>query len=770
MNNIIASLLTSFPNITISDNSVQKQYKILKDLTRSGDELHARLSYGDDNTIYMEFTSDGNAIHMPLSSEVFPNIIHYMLSGRTDFPKDLGLQNNMLTQDDLYEHIKIAYDRNMAELNEMSDTEVHVKASYPYGSMDYGTLPLSKADLITKLVSIKVFPTLYREADIPDLHSAELPSEDREIEKGQTLSDIFPDGIPADTIVDKTVCGLGATHLEIHSARPSIIIEPNIPVIEGKKKAHSHIIAVYGEDIKQKAIKEQIQSCTGHVKIMTTPDSYGKVIKAVEEITPDYHYRYFLLFDECEKIVSDIDYRPNMSLPIDDFFMFKDKAMVSATPIIINDPRFKEQDFKVIKIRPKYGCAYDLELKPTNNVNAMVRRTTDKIDGNDTVCFFYNSVNGIKEIIDMLGISDKSNIYCSTEAKKSLKRERYQVYDTVTEELNRYNFFTSRFYSAVDIKVNIKPTVIMITQVYRKSGNEVPYSFIDPETEAIQIAGRFRNGIKRLIHITNTDSSIVYMTKDEAEETLNGWHNGHMKLKSIYDSTQEENEKYYIRQAIMRTDYFRDGYADFNGSINYFRYNNAYIDHRLELLYRYPAPLNKSYRKSGMFNVTSKAEYAIYTDEERMKLEAAYTPKAERIRIIHDILSRSTDGDNEYDKAFIEELKKDFPLYADALSTIGLSEVKRLNYNDDAVRQAVRMYKLSLPETRESVYREFTENTFYTVSEIRNVFAGIFQEQGISFDSQIHGEDMKLYFNAVPDRRHRGRGVLVMERLSRDKI
>lgn len=770
MNNIIASLLTSFPNITISDNSVQKQYKILKDLTRSGDELLARLSYEDDNTIYMEFASDGNAMHLPLSREVFANTIYYMQSGCTDFPKDLGLSNNMLTQDALYEHIKIAYDGNMAELNEMSDTEVHVKASYPYGSMDYGTLPLSKSDLIIKLASIEVLPILYMEADIPDLHSAELPSEYMDIEKGQTLSDIFPDGIPTNTIVDKTVCGLGATHLEIHSARPSIIIEPNIPVIEGKKKAHSHIIAVYGEDIKQKAIKEQIQSCTGHVKIMTTPDSYGKVIKAVEEVTPDYHYRYFLLFDECEKIVSDIDYRPNMSLPIDDFFKFKNKAMVSATPIIINDPRFKEQDFKVIKIRPKYDCAYDLELKPTNNVNAMVRRTTDKIDGNDTVCFFYNSVNGIKEIIDMLGISDKSNIYCSTKAKKSLKREGYQVYDTVTEELNRYNFFTSRFYSAVDIKVNIKPIVIMITQVYRKSDNEVPYSFIDPETEAIQIAGRFRNGIKRLIHITNTDSSIVYMTKDEVEETLNGWHNGHMKLKSIYDNTQEENEKDYIRQAITRTDYFRDGYADFNGSINYFRYNNAYIDHRLEALYRYPAPLNKSYRKSGMFNVTSKAEYAIYTDEERMKLEAAYTPKAERIRIIHDILSRSTDGDNEYDKVFIEELKKEFPLYADAFSTIRLSEVKRLNYNDDAVRQAVRMYKLSLPEIREAVYREFTENTFYTVSEIRNVFAEIFQKQGISFDGQIHGEDMNLYFNAVPDRRHRGRGVLVMERLSRDKI
>ena len=66
-----------------------------------------------------------------------------------------------------------------------------------------------------------------------------------------------------------------------------------------------------------------------------------------------------------------------------------------------------------------------------------------------------------------------------------------------TDKLNRYNFFTSRFYSAVDIVLEEKPVVIMISQVHKTVKGKTPYSLIDLETEAIQIKGRFRNDISR---------------------------------------------------------------------------------------------------------------------------------------------------------------------------------------------------------------------------------------------------------------------------------
>ena len=54
-----------------------------------------------------------------------------------------------------------------------------------------------------------------------------------------------------------------------------------------------------------------------------------------------------------------------------------------------------------------------------------------------------------------------------------------------------------RFYSAVDIVLEEKPVVIMISQVHKTVKGKTPYSLIDPETEAIQIKGRFRNDISR---------------------------------------------------------------------------------------------------------------------------------------------------------------------------------------------------------------------------------------------------------------------------------
>lgn len=74
------------------------------------------------------------------------------------------------------------------------------------------------------------------------------------IAKGQCLTDVLP-AIPTNTIFDKTITGCGATHSEIvNAARNSIIIEPNIPVIIGKKADHPFLFAVY-EGITKEDVK-----------------------------------------------------------------------------------------------------------------------------------------------------------------------------------------------------------------------------------------------------------------------------------------------------------------------------------------------------------------------------------------------------------------------------------------------------------------------------------------------------------------------------------
>ena len=64
------------------------------------------------------------------------------------------------------------------------------------------------------------------------------------IDTGQRFDAVMPE-IPTNSIINKTITGCGATYAEINAPRHSVIIEPNVPVIEGKMKKHPQILGVF---------------------------------------------------------------------------------------------------------------------------------------------------------------------------------------------------------------------------------------------------------------------------------------------------------------------------------------------------------------------------------------------------------------------------------------------------------------------------------------------------------------------------------------------
>lgn len=101
------------------------------------------------------------------------------------------------------------------------------------------------------------------------------------ISKGEHLVDVLG-SIPTNTIVCKTLTGCGATTSEILATRHSIIIEPNVPVIEGKASKHPELLGVF-EGITTEYIEAYLNTTPegGYYKIMTTPESYAKVHSAI---------------------------------------------------------------------------------------------------------------------------------------------------------------------------------------------------------------------------------------------------------------------------------------------------------------------------------------------------------------------------------------------------------------------------------------------------------------------------------------------------------
>lgn len=202
------------------------------------------------------------------------------------------------------------------------------------------------------------------------------------IKKGEWLLDALKrigyDLIPTNTILDKTLTGLGATHSEIHSKRNSIIIEPNVTVILGKLNNNENLEAVY-EKCTPYNIKKYLQMDIPYRKILCTPESFHKIRKAAEELRINIYKEYFCLFDECEKVTQDIDYRRKIAQPIYDFFKFENKAFVSATPLPMTHKEFERQNFQKIKIKPEYDYKKDLELIVTNSYYKRLKKVLDSM-------------------------------------------------------------------------------------------------------------------------------------------------------------------------------------------------------------------------------------------------------------------------------------------------------------------------------------------------------------------------------------------------------
>ena len=426
------------------------------------------------------------------------------------------------------------------------------------------------------------------------------------LHKGEWLLDalkrIGHSMIPSNCILNKTLTGLGATHSEIHSKRSSIIIEPNVPVILGKLDDNENLEAVYAKCTPYN-LKKYLQMDIPYKKIITTPESFKKIRKAAEELHINIYKTFFCLFDECEKVTQDIDYRRKISQPIYDFFRFEQKAFVSATPLPMSHPEFEKQGFQMVKIEPSFDYKKNLTLIVTNSYYIWLQRVLDSLRDSKHICIFFNVTDGITELINNLGITDYK-VFCSQESvDKLLKRGIVQAYSQIDYPLAKYNFFTCRFYSALDIRIaKHKPDIIILTD--HRTAN---WTIVDPFTEAIQIQGRFRRRGKdditynSLTHISTVNPDIRVRSKEEIGNRVERFIATYNLLKKIHDEELDEFKKQAILEDIDNLKY--QDLIDERGEINPFSVDNLYNEERVRGYYQSAESLYQAYVDTGFFNV-----------------------------------------------------------------------------------------------------------------------------------------------------------------------
>lgn len=570
------------------------------------------------------------------------------------------------------------------------------------------------------------------------------------IEKGQWLSEVLP-SIPTNTIFDKTITGCGATTLEINARRNSIIIEPNIPVILGKKSEHPFLFAVY-EGITKEDVKAYLaDEYDGYRKIITTPEGFDKkLLPAMRELGIPIYKDYFLLFDECEKTIQDVGFRGDIYLPVEDFFKFENKAMVSATPIMPSDPRFEENGFKILKLSPTFDWRIDLTLCTTNNTVAVLRKLLKRLE-NEKIFVFLNSTETILSLIYALKLQGRSRVFCSERSVRKLKQMNFTDAIETLDEFTSVNFLTSRFYAAVDIKLDYKPHVIILTDVMR-----APFSVIDPQTEVVQAIGRFRNGVARAYHIANTCENLQCQTREALERRLNGEENIYNQIRKM--QTDGDDEIQARLQALNGMNYKR--FVTVDGNRNHFMWDNAWADEKIKAYYRYPSTLIAAYQSAPFRLNVSSVHYPI-TDADRLRRDKVKMNTRELWReVVEQLIKLQTDY-SDIEPAFLqEELGNEFGIIVQAFTILGATRLKELGYSRSRIEEAMTRIEenvlLTSPKMQDAVYAQYKSGDLVTCSAINNFLHRLIVNNGIPFNGRVDRKVVKLFFEIEDDTKRLG--------------
>lgn len=477
------------------------------------------------------------------------------------------------------------------------------------------------------------------------------------IYKGEWLIDALKredcNNIPSNIVLDKTLPGIGATHIEIHALRNSIIIEPNVPVIKGKVKKHENLnlLGIY-EGINFPKIKKYLlDTSVEYKKLLTTPEGFWKIKKAADAIGLNIYKEFFCLFDECERLNQDVGYRKKITNPVNDFFQFDNKAFVSATPLDIQHPKAIEQGFYKLKIDPQFDYKKDIELIVTNDIVNILLEKLESLKSSQCVCIFYNSTAGIDSIIHSLGMQYNYKTFCSPKSKRILTKLGFKNVETdFSLPLENYNFFTSRYFSAIDIEIPVKPDIIILTDL-----KQAEHTIIDPFTEAIQIQGRFRNifedgkNYNSLTHITNIKGTLKVKSPDTLDKQIAQYRKHYEYFIGEYSKSNNADEKDAISEEMNRSLFFE--MLDKDRNLDDFAVNNKYNEERVKGYYINNEALNKAYEDTGFFNVNFRKELRFFLDEMRLYIRKADSRKKKIIRTIK-ILNKLKDPQQ------IEELRK----------------------------------------------------------------------------------------------------------------
>ena len=359
-----------------------------------------------------------------------------------------------------------------------------------------------------------------------------------------------------------------------------------------------------------------------------------------------------------------------------------------------------------------------------------------------------------------LGYLKNSAVFCSDKSVDKLKLLHFKnaYAEWKPENMKRVNWLTSRFYNALDVEISDRPNVVMFTDCYFAE-----FTMIDPFTDAIQIVGRFRNGVQDIYHIANTKASFPLHNNSKAVLTyvriqewiyryVNQWYN---RSRGIVSEA--------LLDIMSTMPYNR--WLDKDGHKNHFAIDNYVNGEMMKTYYRGSEYLLYAYQHTGAFIVQHRNFIYPIGDLERLQRECSGLSVQEKRRIIVNQLELL--GETEADVEFKRDLIASDAFIVEAYDILGKDELERLDYRMKPIREAMiikqHQQEAKTTDVVRLVNNSFNKGRWYSLRYIKEDLKSIYKKMNIPHKKAITAQTIKEYFDVKEWRKSNERGYLLIQ-------
>jgi hypothetical protein len=483
------------------------------------------------------------------------------------------------------------------------------------------------------------------------------------------------------------------------------------------------------EGVTSDDVAVYLQSNAEYKRLVTTPESFGKIISAAIKIgkLKWLFEEVFLYHDEYHCYASDA-FRKDILTPFNNdwAWRFANYAFGSATPFDYSDPRFAKLSRYKLIYREKFGM---ITIVNNSNPKAALHYMLmhpEMFPGK--VYIFFNSVTEIGEAVRSANITDL-NIYCRQDERNMVNLDDasiYFKYQPLKDEYKKFNFFSCRYNEGWDLKDDDSATLILVTDVC------IPHSLIGIPFKGFQAVGRLKVTPNKIYHITNNfgqegmksfkdiQANCIYNSTKHIDA-----YNRH-RADCISDNMEDDDKlkglvtpfAVFDNQAIASLDYMR------NDQLIYAKYCKEH--------YNSIRSIRQTWHS---LNYTTEVQKFDLTPIERSKKTSAEINKQ-----LVDQYKEWKANPDEYiygvaDKT-IARYKVEFALLFQAIEILGIDEIERLEYNDQAMKTALinKSNQNAEAKLRLRLIDTFKLDQRYSKKEIKQMLQTIYTELQILND------------------------------------